>query len=77
MIPSFDGKIPKIARSAYISPLSCIIGAVEIGEFSSVWPFAVIRGDQGKTTIGKNSAIADNCVVHSGSLNSFSNDASN
>jgi carbonic anhydrase/acetyltransferase-like protein (isoleucine patch superfamily) len=42
------------------------VGEVEIGEHSNVWPGAVIRGDTGKITIGKYTAIEDNCVVHSG-----------
>ena len=40
MIKSLRGKTPKIAASAYISELACIIGDVEIGEDSSVWPGA-------------------------------------
>jgi len=41
---------------------------VEIHENSSIWPGAVIRADFGKITIGKNCAVEDNCVIHSGSL---------
>lgn len=67
MIRSFEGKTPKIAASAFISEAAYIIGDVEIGENSSVWPGAVIRGDMGKITIGKNVVIEDNCVIHSGS----------
>lgn len=67
MIRSFNGKTPRIAESAFISEAAYIIGDVEIGENSSVWPGAVIRGDLGKVTIGKNSVIEDNCVIHSGS----------
>ena len=67
MIRSFNGKTPKIAASAFISEAAYIIGDVEIGEDSSVWPGAVIRGDMGKITIGKNVVVEDNCVIHSGS----------
>lgn len=67
MIRSFNGKSPKIARSAFVSEGAYIIGDVEIGDNSSVWPGAVIRGDLGKITIGKYTAIEDNCVIHSGS----------
>jgi len=70
MIKAFDGKTPKIAKSALVSEAACIIGDVEIGEDSSVWPGAVIRGDFGKITIGRNTAIEDNCVIHSGSPHS-------
>jgi len=66
MIRSFNGKTPKIADSAFVSEAAYVIGDVEIGENSSVWPGAVIRGDMGKITIGKNVAIEDNCVIHSG-----------
>ena len=67
MIRSFNGKTPKIHESAFVSEAAYIIGDVEIGENSSVWPGAVVRADLGKITIGKNSVIEDNCVIHSGS----------
>ncbi len=67
MIRSFNGKTPKIADSAFISEAAYVIGDVEIGQNSSVWPGAVIRGDLGKITIGKNVVIEDCCVIHSGS----------
>ncbi len=67
MILSFNGKTPRIADSVYLSESACIIGDVEIGEHSSIWPGAVIRGDFGKITIGKSCAVEDNCVIHSGS----------
>ncbi len=66
MIRSFDGKTPKIAESAFVSEAAYVVGDVEIGENSSVWPGAVIRGDLGKIKIGKNTVIEDNCVIHSG-----------
>lgn len=70
MIKSFKGKTPKIAPSAFVSEAAYIVGDVEIGENSSVWPGAVIRGDFGKITIGKNTAVEDNCTIHSGSPSS-------
>ncbi len=42
-----------------------VIGNVEIGENSSVWYNAVIRGDHGKIVLGKNSNVQDNVVIHS------------
>jgi len=66
MIRSFEGKTPRIATSAFVSEAAYVIGDVEIGENSCVWPGAVIRGDLGKITIGKNTVIEDNCVIHSG-----------
>ena len=66
MIRSFNDKTPRIAESAFISEAAYIVGDVEIGEYSSVWPGAVIRGDTGRVVIGEYTAIEDNCVVHSG-----------
>ncbi|MEA1958225.1 MAG: gamma carbonic anhydrase family protein [Chloroflexota bacterium] len=66
MIKSFNGKSPKIADSAFVSETAYIVGDVEIGENSSVWPGTVIRGDHAKITIGKNTQIEDNCTVHTG-----------
>lgn len=42
-----------------------IVGDVKIGQNSSVWYNAVIRGDMGGIRIGESSNIQDNCVVHS------------
>jgi carbonic anhydrase/acetyltransferase-like protein (isoleucine patch superfamily) len=67
MLRAFNGKAPQIAPSAYVSEAAYIIGDVEIGENSSVWPGAVIRGDLGKIKIGRSTAVEDNCVIHSGS----------
>ena len=64
MIRSFNGKTPKIAKSAFISEAAYVIGEVEIGESSSVWPGAVIRGDLGSIKIGDNTSIQDNSVLH-------------
>lgn len=67
MIKSFKGKTPKIAPSAFVSEAAYIVGDVEIGENSSVWPGAVIRGDFGKIVIGKHTSVEDGCIIHSGS----------
>ena len=64
MIRSLEGKTPKIHPSAFISETAYIVGDVEIGEETNVWPGAVIRGDYGKIVIGKGCSIQDNCVLH-------------
>jgi carbonic anhydrase/acetyltransferase-like protein (isoleucine patch superfamily) len=66
MIRSLGDKKPKIAETAIVSEAAYIIGEVEIGEHSSVWPGAVIRADFGSIKIGANTAVEDNCVIHSG-----------
>ena len=64
MLRSLDGKSPKIHPTAFVSEFAYIVGDVEIGEGSSVWPGVVIRADAGKITIGNNTNIQDNSVVH-------------
>lgn len=63
-IESFESSIPQIAASAFVHPAASIIGDVEIGEQSSVWPGAVLRGDYGPIRIGARTSIQDNVVVH-------------
>ena len=64
MIRSLGGKTPSIHPTAFISDAAYIVGDVEIGEGSSIWPGTVIRGDTGKITIGKFTNIQDNSVLH-------------
>lgn len=63
-IRSFEGVTPRIAASAYIDPAALIIGDVEIGEDSSVWPMCVVRGDVQRIRIGARTSIQDGAVVH-------------
>ncbi|MBM3942273.1 MAG: gamma carbonic anhydrase family protein [SAR202 cluster bacterium] len=64
MIRSLDGKTPRIHPSVFVSEGAYIVGDVEIGENSNIWPGAVIRGDYGRIVIGANCSIQDNCVLH-------------
>ncbi|HMK54178.1 MAG TPA: gamma carbonic anhydrase family protein [Methanobacteriaceae archaeon] len=54
-----------IHHTVKIMPGVHMVGRVEIGEKSSLWYNAVVRGDIEPITIGKYSNIQDNCVVHS------------
>jgi len=64
MIKSFNGKTPKIASSVFVEETAFIIGDVEIGDYSNIWPGAVIRGDSAKIQIGKNTSVQDCSVIH-------------
>jgi carbonic anhydrase/acetyltransferase-like protein (isoleucine patch superfamily) len=57
---------PVVDPSAFVHPEATIIGAVTIGPESSVWPGAVLRGDQGRITVGARSSVQDGSVVHAG-----------
>jgi phenylacetic acid degradation protein len=60
----FEGKRPKVAPSAFVSPSSVVIGDVEIGEECYIASNCVIRGDWGKIVIGDQSNVQDGCVIH-------------
>lgn len=64
MLSGFEGKSPKIHRTAFVHPQAIVIGDVRIGKHSSVWPGAVLRGDFAKIEIGKYTCIQDNAVIH-------------
>jgi carbonic anhydrase/acetyltransferase-like protein (isoleucine patch superfamily) len=64
VIRSYRGRMPQIAASAYVDPAAVIIGDVVLGEHSSVWPCAVIRGDVHYIRIGARSNVQDNSVLH-------------
>jgi carbonic anhydrase/acetyltransferase-like protein (isoleucine patch superfamily) len=64
MIRPHGGRAPRVAPSAYVDPSAQIIGDVEIGERSSVWCNATLRGDVHSIRIGEETNIQDNCVLH-------------
>jgi carbonic anhydrase/acetyltransferase-like protein (isoleucine patch superfamily) len=65
MIRSLRGITPKIAVSAYVDPSAVVVGHVVLGEHSSVWFNASVRGDNDLISIGNESNVQDNCVLHS------------
>lgn len=60
-----DVELPLVERSAWLDPMSSVIGDVEIGHRVYVGPFASVRGDEGQPIhIGDESNIQDGVVVH-------------
>jgi carbonic anhydrase/acetyltransferase-like protein (isoleucine patch superfamily) len=64
MIRNFEGKAPQLATGVFVDETALVLGDVTIGEDSSVWPMAVVRGDVNSITIGARSNIQDNSVLH-------------
>lgn len=60
----FDGKTPKVHPAAYVSPRASLLGDVKVEEDSSIWEYAVLRGDMNYIRIGKGTSIQDNATVH-------------
>ncbi len=61
---ALGGQEPSIHPEAFVHPEAVIIGSVTIGAESSVWPGAVLRGDEGEIRIGARTSVQDNCVLH-------------
>ena len=64
MIRSHRGRMPRIPTSAFVDHSAQVIGDVEIGEESSVWMCAVIRGDVHWIKVGKRTSVQDGTIVH-------------
>lgn len=63
-IYALGDQVPSIHPEAYVHPDAVIIGSVTIGAESSIWPHAVLRGDDGQILIGSGTSIQDGTVVH-------------
>ena len=63
-IYALGDQVPDIHPDAYVHPDAVVIGSVTIGAFSSIWPGAVLRGDDGEIHVGERTSIQDNCVLH-------------
>jgi carbonic anhydrase/acetyltransferase-like protein (isoleucine patch superfamily) len=63
-IYALGDQVPSIDSQAYVHPDAIIIGSVTIGAGSSIWPGAVLRGDDGAIVIGERTSIQDGTVVH-------------
>jgi carbonic anhydrase/acetyltransferase-like protein (isoleucine patch superfamily) len=55
---------PVIDSTAFVHPDAVVIGSVTIGPRSSVWPCAVLRGDEGEIRIGAETSVQDGSVLH-------------
>lgn len=60
----FENHSPRLGKKVYIDPSAAVIGEVDIGDDSSVWPMAVIRGDVNSISIGSSCSIQDGAVLH-------------
>lgn len=63
-IYALGGQQPTIAGDAFVHPDAVVIGSVTVGAGSSIWPCAVLRGDDGEIVIGDHTSIQDGSVLH-------------
>ncbi|HXG03338.1 MAG TPA: gamma carbonic anhydrase family protein [Candidatus Binatia bacterium] len=65
MIRALPGRAPRIDPAAYVDEAAQVIGDVTIEAGASVWPLAVLRGDQDNyVRLGRNSNVQDGAVLH-------------
>lgn len=64
IIQSVRGFTPKIGENVFLAANATVVGDVEIGDGSSVWFGAVVRGDVNSIRIGKNVNVQDGAVLH-------------
>lgn len=64
MIRPFGRIRPVVSPTAFVHPSAEVIGRVSLEDGASVWPGAVLRGDIEKISVGSESNIQDNAVVH-------------
>ena len=64
MIRSYQGRVPKIPATCYVDQSAQILGDVTLGEHSSVWMNAVLRGDVHSIRVGANTNVQDCAVLH-------------
>lgn len=63
-IRPWKGITPTLGERVYVDPASLVLGDVTLGNDSSVWPMAVVRGDMHRIRIGARSSVQDNAVLH-------------
>ncbi len=55
---------PKIGKQVYLDPAACLIGRVRVGDYSSIWPGVVMRGDIQDIRVGRYTNIQDLSLLH-------------
>ncbi|NBF00733.1 gamma carbonic anhydrase family protein [Pseudomonas sp. Fl5BN2] len=63
-IRKYQGVTPQLGERAFVDHSAVVIGDVQIGADSSVWPMTVIRGDMQRIRIGARTSVQDASVLH-------------
>lgn len=64
LIITIGGQTPSVPDSAFVAPNATLIGEVSLGERSSVFYGAVLRGDTDSISLGDDSNLQDGVIVH-------------
>lgn len=63
-LDTFLRKQPTLGKDVYIAKSAVVLGDVTLGDYSSVWYNAVLRGDINRIVVGHHTNIQDNAVLH-------------
>jgi len=64
MLRAYRAITPTVHPTAYVDSSAQVIGDVQVGEGSSIWMNAVVRGDVNWIRIGARSNVQDGAIVH-------------
>ena len=64
MIRSYKGKAPACAPSARVAESAVLVGDVAVADRANIWFGAVLRGDAASISVGEDTNIQDNAVIH-------------
>ena len=64
MLMNYNGKAPALGEGVFTAPTASVVGDVRLGDDSSVWFGATVRGDAASVTIGARTNIQDNATIH-------------
>ena len=64
MIRRLQGFTPQLGTGTWVDETAVLIGRVVLGDRSSVWPQAVLRGDTDLISVGDESNVQDGAVLH-------------
>lgn len=64
MIYDYDGHQVEMTGQVFVAPSADVIGKVRLGDGSSVWFGAVLRGDNDWIIVGEGSNVQDGTIVH-------------
>ena len=58
------GESPTVAQSAFVSEMAYLVGDVQVGERSSLWPFVCLRGDREAVVVGAETNVQEFSMLH-------------
>ena len=64
MIRAFEDKVPQLGTNVYVDVSAQVVGYVTLEDDVSVYPCAVVRGDDEPVVVGAGSVVEDGCLLH-------------